>query len=58
MAQKYGDQFKILVTAQSPPQPFFREEVELSNTRTAYIMHTPTTLSLTSARNNFKQKFQ
>ena len=31
-----------------------REEVELSNTRTAYVMHIPTTLSLTSARNNRK----
>ena len=35
-----------------------REEVELSNTRTAYVMHIPTTLSLTSARNNRKQKLQ
>ena len=35
-----------------------REEVELSNTRTAYVMHIPNTLSLTSARNNSKQKFQ
>ena len=34
------------------------EEVELSNTRTAYVMHIPNTLSLTSARNNRKQKFQ
>ena len=34
------------------------EEVELSNTRTAYVMHIPNTLSLTSARNNHKQKFQ
>ena len=34
-----------------------REEVELSNTRTAYVMHIPNTLSLTSARNNRKQKF-
>ena len=31
-----------------------REEVELSNTRTAYVMHIPTTMSLTSARNNHK----
>ena len=30
-----------------------REEVELSNTRTAYIMHIPNTLSLSSARNNW-----
>ena len=37
---------------------FLREEVELSNTRTAYVMHIPTTLSLTSARNNRKQKLQ
>ena len=35
-----------------------REEVELSNTRTAHVMHIPTTLSLTSARNNRKQKLQ
>ena len=35
-----------------------REEVELSNTRTAYVMHIPNTLSLTSVRNNSKQKFQ
>ena len=35
-----------------------REEVELSNTRTAYVMQIPNTLSLTSARNNSKQKFQ
>ena len=35
-----------------------REEVELSNTRTAYVMYIPNTLSLTSARNNRKQKFQ
>ena len=35
-----------------------REEVELSNTRTAYVMHIPNTLSLTSARNSSKQKFQ
>ena len=27
-----------------------REEVELSNTRTAYVMHIPNTLSLTSAK--------
>ena len=32
------------------------EEVELSNT--AYVMHIPTPLSLTSARNNRKQKLQ
>ena len=37
---------------------YLREEVELSNTRTAYVMHIPTTLSLTSARNNRKQKLQ
>ena len=35
-----------------------REEVELSNTRTAYVMHIPNTLSLTSARSNSKEKFQ
>ena len=35
-----------------------REDVELSNKRTAYVMHIPSTLSLTSARNNRKQKFQ
>ena len=35
-----------------------REEVELSNTRTAYVMHLPTTLNLTSARNNSKQRLQ
>jgi len=35
-----------------------REEVELSNMRTAYVMHIPNTLSLTSARSNRKQKFQ
>ena len=35
-----------------------REEVELSNTRTAYVMHIPNTLTLTSPRNNRKQKFQ
>ena len=34
------------------------EEVELSNTRTAYVMHIPSPLSLTSARNNRKQKLQ
>ena len=34
------------------------EEVKLSNTRTAYVMHVPNTLTLTSARNNCKQKFQ
>ena len=34
------------------------EQVELSNTRTAYVMHIRTTLSLTSARNNRKQKLQ
>ena len=34
------------------------EEVVLSNTRTAYVMRIPNTLSLTSARNNSKQKFQ
>ena len=36
----------------------YREEVELSNTRTAYVTPIPNTLSLTSARNNSKQKFQ
>ena len=35
-----------------------RKEVELSNTRTAYVMYIPNTLSLTSARNNRKQNFQ
>ena len=35
-----------------------REEVELSNTSTAYVMHIPNTLHLTLARNNRKQKFQ
>ena len=35
-----------------------REDVELSNKRTAYVMHIPNTLSLTSARKNRKQKFQ
>ena len=35
-----------------------REEVELSNTRTASVMYIPNTLSLTSARNNRKQNFQ
>ena len=29
-------------------------EVELSNTRTSYVMHIPTTLTLTSARKNRK----
>ena len=29
-----------------------REEVELSNTRTAYVMHIPNTYSLILARNN------
>ena len=33
------------------------EEVELSNMRTAYVIHIPNTLSLTSKRNNRKQKF-
>ena len=33
-----------------------REEVELSNTRTAYVMNIPNTHSLTAARNNRKQK--
>ena len=33
-----------------------REEVELSNTHTAYVMHIPDTLSLTSVRNNRRQK--
>ena len=32
------------------------EEVELSNTRTAYVMRIPTPLSLTSARNNPQAK--
>ena len=36
----------------------FREEVEISNTRTAYVMHIPNTQSLPPARNNRKQKFQ
>ena len=35
-----------------------REEVGLSNTCTASVMHIPNTLSLTSARNDRKQKFQ
>ena len=35
-----------------------REEVELSYSRTAYVMHIPNRLSLTSARNNSKKKFQ
>ena len=35
-----------------------REEVELINTRTAYVMHIPTTLSLASVRNNRKPKLQ
>ena len=34
------------------------EEVELSNVRTAYFMHIPNTLSLTTARNNRKENFQ
>ena len=29
-----------------------REEVELSNTRTAYVMHIPTTLSLDNSQIN------
>ena len=33
-----------------------QEEVELSNTRTSYVMHIPNTHSLTSVRNNRKQK--
>ena len=33
-------------------------EVELSNTCAAYVMHIPNTPSLTSARNNRRQKFQ
>ena len=35
-----------------------REEVELSNMRTAYVMHIPNTLSLISASNNRERKFQ
>ena len=31
---------------------------ELSNTRTAYVMHIPNTLSVTVPRNNRNQKFQ
>ena len=42
----------------TPTIEVLREEVELSNTRTAYIMHIPNTLSITSAGNNSKQKFQ
>ena len=34
-----------------------RKKVELSNTRTAYVMHIPNTLSLLSARNNCNRKF-
>ena len=34
-----------------------REEVELSNTRTAYVMYIPNTLSLITARNNRERKF-
>ena len=35
-----------------------RKEVELSNTRTAYVMHIPNTLSVTAPRNNRNQTFQ
>ena len=46
---------KILIISASVLQfLILREEVELSNTRTAYVMHIPNTLSLTSARNNRK----
>ena len=34
------------------------EEVELSNTHTAHVMHIPNTLNLISTRNNSKQKLQ
>ena len=34
-----------------------RQKVELSNTRTAYVMHIPNTLSLISARDNRNRKF-
>ena len=34
-----------------------REEAELSNPGTAYVMHIPNTLSLMSATNNRKRKF-
>ena len=33
------------------------EEVELSNRRTAYVLHITDTLSLFAARNNRRQKF-
>ena len=33
---------------------FLHEEVKLSNTRTAYVMHIPNIMSLISARNNCK----
>ena len=49
---------KWVSTSETSTIEALREEVELSNTRTAYVMHIPTTLSLTSARNNRKQKLQ
>ena len=49
---------KIKVNKQTSTIEVLREEMELSNTRTAYVTHIPTTLSLTSARNNRKQKLQ
>ena len=49
---------KCVSTSLTSTIEVLREEVELSNTRTAYVMHIPNTLSLISARNNRKRKFQ
>ena len=50
---------KCVSTSLTSTIEVLREEVELSNTRTrtAYVMHIPSTLSLISARNNRKRKF-
>ena len=47
----------LVLTSRCWQIPLATRAVELSNTRT-YVMHIPTTLSLTSARNNHKQKLQ
>ena len=48
---------KVDSTRLTSTMEVLRKKVELSNTRTAYVMHIPSTPSLISARINRNRKF-
>ena len=56
-AHKWSKYLTNLLSGLTHSSEVLRKRVELSNTRTAYVMHIPCILSLISARINSNRKF-